>query len=239
MSKLEDLKTGFFAITDENGMSDYYYVPNGDWDNVQKLGRGKEHKCYTGLYGYRFLLFKTCPEGSMEQCIRMYNNNGDCLFDGPVDAVVLDAKSDIFVVTKNGKMETKSLGCFDSHFEKHQRQSENFENRHRASRKRYVRMGALLVAFVSVAALLKGVSDNVREEKKSFQSAEATYLGNASGYALFDLDGNRQTIEAVGKITEDTTDKLVGKIGLTAKISEWAEQAKLVQMERVVDQRTR
>ncbi len=239
MSQLEDLKTGFFAIMNEDGMSDYYYVPNGDWDNVKNLGHGAEHKCCAGLYGHRFLLFKTWPQGGKEQHICMYNNNGECLFNGPADAIMVDAKSDIFVVQKNGKMETKTLECSERHLSELQKRNERFENRYNGSKKIYTQMVAVLAGLVAIGGVLKCASDKMANQEKTFQSADATYLGMAQGYALFDLDGDKQTIEAVGKITPDTTDKLVGQIGLTAKISEWAERASLVQMERAVTQKTR
>ena len=134
MSKLLDLKTGFFATTNEDGVSDYYYVPDGDWDNVKSLGSGKDHKCFSGLYGHRFLLFKTCPKGSQEQHICLYNNYGECLFSGPVESIMLDAKSDIFVIQKNGKMETKSLSCSERHSKEIQKSDERFEKYHRDSK---------------------------------------------------------------------------------------------------------
>ncbi len=238
MSELLDLKTGFFATTNENGTLDYYYVPNGDWDNVNSLGSGKEHKCYAGLYGHRFLLFKKCSENTQEQHICMYNSYGDCLFDGPADAIMMDVKSDIFVVKRNGKMETKSLKCSERHSKELQKCDECFEKHHRDSKGIYARFIGILIGMVAVGGMLKCASDKMTEQEKSFQSADATYVGTAQGYALFDLDGDKHTIEAVGKITPETTDKLEGKIGLTAKISEWAEQAHL-KMERSVTQKGR
>ncbi|MBR4927124.1 MAG: hypothetical protein IKY98_02230 [Alphaproteobacteria bacterium] len=239
MSKLLDLKTGFFATTNEDGVLDYYYVPDGDWDNVKSLGSGKDHKCFSGLYGHRFLLFKTCPKGSQEQHICLYNNYGECLFSGPVESIMLDAKSDIFVIQKNGKMETKSLGCGEHRFDEVQRRTKGFENRQDNSKKLCAQIAAMVIGCVAVCGALKCISDNVEAEEKDLQSTEATYVGTADGYALFDLDGNKQTIEAVGKMTPETEDKLVGKIGMVAKISEWAEQAKLTQMERVVTRKSR
>ncbi len=104
MSKLENIGIEFWVRIDDTGISDYYFVPHGDWDNVKQLGSGTNHRCHIGQYGHRFLSFETdCKNGQISKKY-LYNDVGDCLFSDFVERMTVDVKKGVFRVEREGKV---------------------------------------------------------------------------------------------------------------------------------------